>query len=163
MTHLSHKEKKRLRIIARMESDWIIDTANLEIRLKEMPWYIQFWNWLTLKRYTVRELYIFVYDYFHRPSNIKRLMPISFPIDHDNIKKPKGVPFNFVMQGGWEIPSDYLPKLIEGPLISEDGSLLLVKTDSRLDHIGRLFRRLIGWMSIPGALYGSIQALEALF
>ena len=91
MAELSHKEKQRLRIVSRMESDWAIDTHNREICLREKPWYVRSWNWLTLKRYTVRNLYIFVYDYFHRPGNIDRLMPIEFPIDHDNIKKPKGM------------------------------------------------------------------------
>ena len=66
------------------------------------------------------------------------------------------------MQGGWTIPDENLSKLVQVPLISEDVNLLLVKTDSRLDLIGRVVLRVIGWLSIPGALYGSWQVIEAL-
>ena len=89
-------------------------------------------------------------------------MPIEFPIDHDNIKKPAGVPYNFVMQGGWEIPPEYAKKLIKGTLISEYGSTLIVKTDSRFDILGRTLLRIIGWLSIPGGLYGTWQVLKLL-
>ena len=145
-----------------MSKDWIIDTHNLEIRLRNRPWYIKFWHWITLKRYTVRELYIYVYEHFHHPSRIAQLMPIEFPIDHDNIKKPKEVPFNCVMQGGWEIPREYANKLIKGPLISEDGASLIVKTDSHFDIFIRFLGRSIAWLTIPGGLYGTWQAIKAL-
>ena len=145
-----------------MAVDWEIDTQNYEIRLKEKRWHIRLWHWITLKRYTVRELYLFVYDHFHHPSRIAQLMAIDFPIGHDNIKMPAGVPYNFVMKGGWKIPQEYARKLIKGPLISEDGSALIVKIDSRLELLGRTLLRIIGWLSIPGALYGSWQVLKLL-
>ncbi len=162
MASLSHKERKRRNAIRRMAEDWEIDTQNYEIRLKEKPWYINVWYWITLKHYTVRELYYFVYDHFHNPSRIAQLMPIEFPLDHDNIKKPSGVPYNFVMQGGWEIPPVFAKKLIKGPLISEDGSTLIVKTDSHLDNLVRTLLRIIAWLSIPGGLYGLWQAIKSL-
>jgi len=146
-----------------MAINWVIDTKNREIRLRHRPWYIRLWHWLTLKRFTVRQLYIYVYDHFHDPERIAQLMPIEFPIDHDNIKKPKGVPFNFVMQGGWEIPEEHAKKLIKGPLISEDGSKLIVQADSYMQIIFRSFGRFIVWLTIPGGLYGTWLAIKAIF
>jgi hypothetical protein len=162
MAVLSHKERKRRNAIRRMAGDWEIDTQNYEIRIKEKPWYINLWYRITLKRYTVRELYIYVYDHFHHPSRIAQLMPIEIPLEHDKIKKPPGVPTNFVMQGGWEIPPEFAKKIIKGPLISEDGSTLIVKTDSHLDILVRILLRIIGWLGIPGGLYGTWQAIKSL-
>lgn len=158
----SYKEQKRNKLLARMENDWVIDTVNYEIKLKKQSWYIVFWYWITLKRYTVKDLYIYVYEHFHAPERIAELMPIAFPIDHDNIKKPKGVPYNYVLQGAWSIPEEYSKKLIKGPLISEDGATLIVKTDSYVHIISRLVGRIIMWLTIPGGLYGSWQFITSV-
>lgn len=146
-----------------MAKNWIIDTDNKEIKQVQRLWYIRLWHWITLKRYTVRDLYIYVYDYFHAPERITILMPIEFPMDHDNIKKPKDIPYNFVLKGGWKIPDEYSKKLIKGPLISEDGSSLIVGTDSIADILFRFLGRLIVWLTIPGGLYGTWQFITTLF
>jgi len=62
MGKYSHSEQKRIDLINKMKEDWEIDTQHLEIKLKPKRWYIKFWKWLTLTRYTVREVYIFVYN-----------------------------------------------------------------------------------------------------
>ena len=135
MAKYSYSEQKRSEIIEKMKNDWEIDTQHLEIKLKEKPWYKRIWKWLILTRYTMRELYIYVYNHFHDPSRIRSLMPIAFPFDHDNFKKPKSIPSTFVLRSGWIIPEEYLSKLIKGPLISEDGTRVLVATHSRLKII----------------------------
>ena len=163
MTVIPRKEEKRRNVVANMAKNWTIDTNNKEIRLIKRPWYIRFWHLITLKRYAVRELYIYVYDYFHAPDRIQQLMPIAFPMDHDNIKKPKDVPYNFALKGGWEIPVEFSRKLIKGPLISEDGSTLIVSTDSFGNILFRFLKRLITWLTIPGGLYGTWQAIDTIF
>jgi len=89
-------------------------------------------------------------------------MHIEFPFEHDNIKKPKEIPYNFAMQGGWTIPEEHLSKLIKGPLISEDGSRVLVPVDSRTKQIVRLILRFLGWLTIPGGIFGTWQLLKEL-
>jgi len=163
MAELSSKEKKRKKIVATMSDNWEIDTVNREIRLKDRPWYVRLWHWFTFKRYTVRQLYIYVYEYFHHPDRIAKLMPIEFPLNHDNIRKPHGVPFNFVMQGGWEIPKDDARKLIKGPLISENGSAVIVRADSYAAIIFRSIWKIIAVLTIPGGLYGTWLLIKAIF
>lgn len=157
-----HHNSNKNSTISKMNKYWYIDTMKLEIGLKKTPWYINIFNWLTIKRFSVRELYIFIYNHFHSEENIVSLMPIPFPIDHDNIKKPKGVPFNYVMQNDWKITDNALRKLIKGPLISEHGYILLVKTDSQKEIVFRIISKIIVWLSIPGALYGSWQVIKLI-
>jgi hypothetical protein len=157
-----HHNNDRNSIIAKMNKYWYIDTKNLEIGLNKMPWYNNLFNWLTVRRFSVRELYVFIYNHFHSEENIASLMSIPFPIDHDNIKKPKGVPFNYVMQNDWKITDNALKKLIKGPLISEHGYILLVKTESQKEIVIRTIGKVIGWLSIPGALYGSWEVIKII-
>ncbi|MFH6603094.1 hypothetical protein ACEZ3G_06370 [Maribacter algicola] len=146
-----------------MSKNWMIDLASNEIKLKKRTWFIQLFHFITCRRYTVRELYIFIYNEFHAPDKIAGMMSYSYPIDHDNIKKPKGVPFNYVMQGGWTIPESSLKKLIKGPLISEHGYALLVKADTTSEIAFRTVLKVIGWLTIPGGLFGTWEFLKYIF
>ncbi|MFC1998828.1 hypothetical protein ACFLVR_04200 [Chloroflexota bacterium] len=162
MQNLSYKEQKRMKIVKNLSKDWMIDTQHEEIRRKTRPWYIHVWYFLIFKRYTVRELYTYVYDYFHCEANIHKLMPISFPMDHDNIKKPKDVPFNFVMLDKWEIPDEDAKILMKGPLISSDGSRTIVSNDSPKALLGRWFRRSLAVVLLPGGIYATVLAFQAM-
>lgn len=151
-----HNSDKKL-VTSKMEKNWEVDVKNQEIRLKKRPWYIRLFHFLIVYRYSVRELYIFVYDQFHAPDKIESMMPFEFPINHDNIKKPKGVPFNYVMQGGWSIREEDLKKIIRGPLISENGDKLLVSTDTKIAIVSRILLKILIWLTVPGGIYVSWQ------
>ncbi|MDP3311816.1 hypothetical protein [Lutibacter sp.] len=161
MTYRHNNDKNF--ITSKMNKNWEIDVEKQEIRLKNRPWYIQLFQFLIVKRYTVRELYIFIYDQFHSPDKIKSMMVFSFPINHDNIKKPKGIPFNYVMQGKWTIRETDLGRLIKGPLISENGEKLLVSTDTKINIISRSAIKILIWLTVPGGIYGTWILVKSIF
>jgi hypothetical protein len=143
MSNTYHHNSDKKAILAKMKDDWEIDTQLKQIKLKRRSIFRRLLDLLSFKRYTVRELYTFIYNEFHSKENIKKMMVHDFPIDHDNIKKPEGVPFIYVMQAGWIIPKNSLRKVGGGPLISEDGSKVLVSANSKLDALVRFIIELV--------------------
>ena len=155
-----HHNPEREAIIKKMTENWEIDTANSEIRTKPIPRYKEIINWLLFKKYKVKELYIFIYHEFHAEDKIDEMMRYSFPIDHDNIKKPKGIPFIYVMKNGWTIPDKDLKKLISGPLISEHGYVELVPIDSKAKILFQKLVRLLIALTIPGGIYKTWELIQ---
>lgn len=162
MSNTYHHNSDKKAILAKMTKDWELDTQLKHIRLIKRPIFLKLLESLLFKRYTVRELYTYIYYQFHSPENIEKMMVYDFPIDHDNIKKPEGIPFNYVMQGGWTIPKNSLRKLVKGPLISEDGSKLLVSVDSKMEIFGKMIIKIIIWLTIPGGLFATYELINFL-
>ncbi len=52
--------------------------------------------------------------------------------------------------------------IIKGPLISEHGYILSVKSDSQKEIIIRTVGKVIGWLSIPEALYGTWHVVKII-
>ena len=125
-------------VAERIGQAWEIHVGRKEIGRRHRGLLQRFWEWLIWKRYSVKDLYFFVYNEFHRPDRITDLMPIDFPMGHDNIKKPARILNIFQMTGGWKIASRDLAALVRGPLVSESGDAVLVEAEVRWDQIKRL-------------------------
>ncbi|RLA79869.1 MAG: hypothetical protein DRG78_12070 [Epsilonproteobacteria bacterium] len=71
-----------------------------------------------------------------RRRNNEDFRKFKNPITHDNIRV-EGIPFKYELHGNWQIEEDDLKYLFDGPLIDQDGDLL-VPADNKLKKLQRI-------------------------
>ena len=121
MALTADQERKRRKEIELLANDWEAHTPTSELRGKtknDIWWLIdKIWR----RKHEVKTLYLWSAEFFARPH----MGSYTVPLTHDNLKKPKDVPFMFALTGGWTIPERDLQTLTYGPLLSESGQLLV--------------------------------------
>ena len=115
------QKRKRDREIKQFGSEWEYYIPSLELRRKKTRGFRGFINKIWKRKYKVKTLYIWAKEKF---SGFQ-LLSHKFPLTHDNIIKPSNMPYIFALKNGWTIPEEDLKTLTQGPLLSEDGKLLV--------------------------------------
>lgn len=150
------KRKKEIEVLAH---DWEVFIPTLELRRKAKKRIWRFVDRVWRRKHKVKTLYLWVAETFAQPG----MMSYEVPLTHDNIKKPKDMPFIFALQGGWTIPERDLRTLTNGPLLSETGELL-VKEGGRLSfYWNKLWPFVVSLATIVGLVVGLVSLVVWLF
>jgi len=143
MTKLTpSEERKRKKQIDDFEKGWYADPSTSEIRHKKLSKFQKFLNLFWKKKYKVSDMYWW--------SSWKwygwNMMPYADAVKHDDIPI-KGFPRKYQLVNGWSIPKEDLDYLYEGPLIDENGNIL-VKHQSGLQKFVSIISQLkpLSWI-----------------
>jgi len=160
----AEQERNINRAVSKMGDRWLIDEQTKEIKRKSVSSWRMFLDFFSWRRYSIWELYWFIKHERHYGGNAQNLRGFRFPIRHDNIAKPEGIPFIYQLQGGWNIPSRDLRVLNKGPLISEDGTKTLVEANIKSKQIinllvtlGKFILQIVGLIASLIGIYQFIQ------
>jgi len=140
------QQRKRKKDIELLAHDWEVFIPTLELRRKAKKGIWRYINRVWRRKHKVKTLYLWVAETFAQLQMMSHVVPLT----HDNIQKPKNMPFIFALQGGWTIPKRDLRTLTHGPLLSETGDLL-VKGGGRLSfYWNKLWPIIAGVATIGG-------------
>ena len=152
------QERKRQSLIQKFNEDWEFRTKTLEIARKKKSGFAKIIDLVWKRKYKVKTLYLWVSKHFSGSI----LMAYPFPLRHDNMPKTPNMPTKFILEGGWSIPEADLKCLLEGPLLSEDGRVL-VKPNGQLSYYwNKYWPRVVVIATILGLIRG-IAWLIGLF
>ena len=118
----------REKAVNNLKPYWEVDFKNHQVTLSNQKnlWRRYYLKWF--KRFRVKELYAWMQSTWCTQD----MMPHPTGIKHDGFKISKDlekiVPRGYQLQGDWTIPESDLRFLVGGPLLSQDGQRLLVKT-----------------------------------
>lgn len=115
------QERQRRTMIKNVAKDWEVRTTTLELARKTKSRFWKFINLFWKRKVKVMALYFWVDELFTQPN----MMSYPLPLDHDNIRKPSNMPYIFTLKSGWTIPEKDLKYLYDGPLLSENGAVLV--------------------------------------
>lgn len=143
MTNLTPSEaRKRKKEVEDFDKAWYVDPSTSEIRRSELDKLHKIIDLFWRKKYRVSDMYWW--------SSWKwygwELMPYPDAVKHDDIPI-KGFPRKHQLVNGWSIPEEDLKYLFDGPLIDENGNIL-VKHQSRLQKIESIVSQLkpLSWV-----------------
>jgi len=155
MTLTPDQLRKRENEIKRLAFDWEIHVPSKELRRIRKSGLADLIGRIWKRKYTMKILYIWTAEQFSR----FQLMSENIPLEHDNIIKPKDVPYIFALKNGWTIPDKDLKTLTNGPLVSESGELL-VKANGTLSYYWNKIWPIVVIVSI---LLSLVRSLTWLF
>ncbi len=121
------REINRLVNLFSKDFEYLISTK--EIRRKKKTGFYILIDFLWKRKYKVKVLYTWVLQSWIDP----KMSGEDFPMDHDYQIKPENLPTYFSLQKGWTIPNKDLKTLTNGPLLGEDGNLL-VKPGGKISY-----------------------------
>jgi len=115
------QERKRKQEIELVNKDWEAYTPTSELRRKTKKgiWWLIDKIWL--RKHKMKTLYLWTAELFDN-MNMKSY---DIPLEHDNFKKPKNMPYVFALKNGWTVPEKDIKTLTHGPLLSETGEILV--------------------------------------
>ena len=143
MTNLTPSEaRKRKRQIDDFEKDWHVDPSTLEIKYRELSGFPKFINLFWKRKYKVSDMYWWSSWKWYGWD----MMPYPDAVKHDDIPI-RGFPRKHQLVNGWSISKDDLSYLYDGPLIDENGNLL-VKHQTRLQKFVSMISQLkpLSWV-----------------
>ena len=143
-----------------MEQGWYLLPNKKLIDRKRIPLLSTFFSWLGFKRTKMIDLYSMIKRAYHSPTNIKKMMAYSFPLEHDNFPKPEQYPFYYRLMNGWTIEKGSIGFLKDGPLFSENSSKVIVHSKV---FIKSLPQQLWKFITAFGILLGITTSLLRLF
>jgi len=152
------KQKRREKLVKSFSEDWEIDTSiEPTIRYKKVAGIHGLWKKYFGKKHSVFAMYWF---FKHDRLNNHESRKFYFPIEHDNMPV-SGVPMKYEMQGTWQIDEGDLKYLYGGPLIDQDGDLL-VPVDTKIKKLQRFIQLAAPFLVFTSAAIGIIIKLPQL-
>ncbi len=156
------KKKRREKLVKAFAEDWEIDTSTgPTIRYKKYSGLKGLYQKFFGRKHSVSAMYWF---FKHDRLKNQGSRGFDFPIKHDNMPIP-GVPFKYEMQGTWQLEDEDTKYLFGGPLIDQDGDLL-VPVDTKLKRVQRFVQFAAPFFVLTSAVIGIIikfpQLLELL-
>jgi hypothetical protein len=135
MHTLSARQKDKIqRLINKFSEDWEINITNFPtIRHKKKKGLQRVLQKFFGRKHRVIALYYFINKAYSENSEY---MKYWFPIDHDNTPV-NGVPLKFSLDSSWNISDDDLKYLYEGPLVDQNG-IVLVQPYTTIEKVKRL-------------------------
>ena len=137
-------------VVDSFDKDWMIDMKIKQIKQKPKKWWEEVWFYLFPRKHTVFALYWWLKNKFHGEHR-EELMPLIFPIEHDNMPIP-GHPIKYKMVEGWTIRKRDLRYLNKGPLARVSSGQILVPYEKGLQRIITFVKTWGPMVALIGAL-----------
>ncbi len=149
------QERTKKREIELVNKDWEAYTPTSELRRKPKKgvWWLADKLWR--RKHKLKTLYLWTAELF---ANIN-MMSYDVPLEHDNLVKPKSVPYMFALKNGWTIPDKDLKTLTHGPLFSETGEML-VKEGGIVSYY---WNKVWPSIAVIATIFGLIRSIVWLF
>ena len=142
------KQKRREKLIQHFSEDWTYEISDVPtIRYRRHSGLKGIWQRLFGRKHTIFALYWF---FKHEYRLNEELRKFQFPVAHDNMPV-QGFPFKYEMHGRWHIDDDDLKYLYGGPLIDQQGELM-VPVDGGVKKAQRIAKLVTPFIALVSAL-----------
>ena len=138
---------------------WKIDTHNKTISFIKHSFLEKIIGFFGFPKFTVNEFYSFLIDKFSNPPMLSH----EEPMDAEGIKDSSAHYPRYIMINNWSINKKDLKHLIKGPLISQDGNIILVSKTPYLKTTWEIIKAVLYIMGGVLTIYGFTEVMLILF
>lgn len=138
---------------------WKIDTHNKTISFVKHTFSEKIIGFFGFPKFSVNKFYSFLMDSFSSPN----MMSFEEPMGAEGIKDSSAHYPRYIMINNWSINKKDLKHLIKGPLISEDGNIILVDKTPFFKTTWEIIKAVLYIMGGILTIYGFIQLIIVLF
>ena len=146
-------------MIEEMEQGWYLNPNIKVIGRTKIPYLSRIWNFFGFGKTSVPMLYSMIKRSYHSPNTIEKMIVYSFPIEHDNFKKPDKYPAYFRLMNGWQIEKGSKSFLNEGPLFSENTKQVIVHSSI---YVQSFFHHLWSFVKLVAFTLGLVASILAI-